>query len=314
MRGMDSRWRVEPSGWVVTGLLIASLTPCAGCGVLRRYAESRQLSAARRLSMQGMAALHQDRIEDAGDLFARALAISSSDERAHWGHAEVLWRDHDHAQALREMEVAVELSGHQPELAVRLGQMYLEAGDLYAAGTQARTALQGDRQLASAWQLAGDVWLREGKIDDALKSYHRALALQPEFQAVQLSIAEAYYRSGRCDRMLATLDRLQEQMPGDACPAHVHFLRGLALVGLDRPDAAAEGFRMACELRPDDVELWHQLAAAELAAGDLAEARYAAESALRLEPSHEASRVVLLAVVSAEGRVIAGANEKNSTL
>jgi tetratricopeptide (TPR) repeat protein len=239
-------------------VLAAIATP--GCRVIRGHAEARQLSAARRLSLQGMAALEHDRLQEAAKLFEQALATSSADERAHWGTAEVLWRSGKSAEGLKHMQRAVQLSGRQPELATRLGQMYLQSNRIEEAIAQVDDAIASDASQPIAWQLRGDIASRQANYHDALAAYHRALSLQPEFIEVQLSLAEVYQAMGKSDRMLATLDRLREQLPKDSCPLHLHLLRSIALRDLGRLDAACVCMEEASRMRPNDARLLEQLA------------------------------------------------------
>ncbi len=104
-----------------------------------------------------------------------ALRRCPNDERAQWGYAEVLWeRDHQ-AEAVEHMTKAVALSGSNPDLLVRLGQMHLELGDFTRAGENADAALRSRRADPTAWALKADIYRGVGRTEEAIDCYQRAM-------------------------------------------------------------------------------------------------------------------------------------------
>ena len=114
--------------------------------------------------------------------------------------------------------------GGDPELLVRLGEMNLARGDLDAAEMRAEAAIKNQRQLASAWALRGDVQKERGRMDEALLSYHRALAYQEQYPRVQIAIAEVYRYQDRPQRALSTLDHLFDRYAPGTVPSEVELL------------------------------------------------------------------------------------------
>lgn len=271
---------------LLLSILATVITASTGCRAIARHTQSHQSVVARRLSRQGLEAMHAERWEQAGELFAGALELSRTDDRALRGYAETLWHRGQREEAVRHMEEAASLSGDDPEVAVRLGRMYLELGRVEEARRQSDLALKTARNHPAAWALRGEVLTAEGEPDAALAALHRALAFQPDYPAVQVAIAELYARQGRYDRLLATLDRLQDRVADDGCPVQVHALRGLAMQRLGRPDEACRCYAAAAASGPDDPGLLCQWAEAELACGDAVAARMALGRALRIRPDH----------------------------
>ena len=193
-------------------LLIAMVAVAvSGCRAIRRFGDSRQTIAARRLSGQGFQAMHDGQWEIAESLFTDALDVSKTDDRAHWGLAEAFWNRNDHERAIEHMEHAVRLSAGDPKFVQRLGRMYLELGRLAEADSHSLWALELNRDSAPAWALRGDCLKAASETDDALAAYHRALAIQPDYPDVQLQAAELYLAEHPFDRVPATLDRLQDR-------------------------------------------------------------------------------------------------------
>lgn len=277
---IGSPWRTAAWCVLVLALIVSSL----GCRAIRARSESRQSIAARRLTRQGLEAMHNGRWEVAEDLFAGALDLNGSDDRANWGMAETLWRRHEREQAVTYMESAVRLSGSHPELLVRLGRMQFELGNLEDAERQCAEALPVGRDLPDTWALHGDCLRCRGEGEAALAAYHRALALQPDFPEVQIQAAELYRQQGRYDRLLATLDRLRDSTGDAACPTRAHMLRGIAMRQLGRPDEAAQCFAMAARQTPGDPNVHLQIASLSLETNDFKTARLATRKALELDP------------------------------
>ncbi|WP_164101070.1 tetratricopeptide repeat protein [Candidatus Laterigemmans baculatus] len=262
------------------------LTSSAGCRAIRKHVESRQGIAARKLSRQGLEAMHEGRWNAAEELFSGALELSKLDDRAQWGMAESLWTRGEQLDAIEHMEQAVRLSGSDPQLVVRLGRMYYEVGRFEDAAQQSEEALVSGRSLPEAWRLRGDILGKRGADDAALAAYHRALALQADYPEVQVAIADVYHRQRRYDRLLATLDRLRDNVTADASPIRAEMLRGIAMGELGRPREAAQCFAAIAERSPGDVEILLKLAEAEYQAGDLAAARHALDRVLQLDSEH----------------------------
>ncbi len=255
-----------------------------GCRAISRIGESRQSIDARRLSRQGLQAMHEGNWATAENLFSNALKLSSSDDRAHRGLAESYWQRDQKNAAIKHMEDAVRLSGNDPKLVQRLGRMYFQVGRIKDAQQQSLVALDAERYSAEVWALRGDCLNSQGNYDEALAAYHRALALQPDFPDVQIQAAEIYRVEGRYDRLLATLDRLEEGLGGIEIPVRVDMLRGIAMRQLGQPDEARRCFAAAATKDPSNADAHLQIAALELDIGDVQAARESVDVAMKIDP------------------------------
>ena len=249
---------------VALGILFVGTT---GCRAISRIGESRQSLTARKLSRQGMEAMHRGQAATAEQLFSNALEVSDSDDRAHRGLAEALWNRGQHETAIKHMEKAVELSAGDPRLVNRLGQMYLFDGRIDDAERQSEIALESERNSADIWTLRGDCLQQRGQSEAALAAYHRALALQPDFAEAKLKVAEVYLEINQYDRLLATLDRIDANLDEQAVPPRVHMLRGIAMRNLGRGELAIKHFAKATRSDPTAAEPHLQIAATEIELG-----------------------------------------------
>lgn len=263
-------------------LTMVTLAAVSGCRAIGRFGDSRQSIAARRLSGQGFQAMHDGQWEIAEKLFIDALDSSKTDDRAHWGLAESYWKRGDLELAVAHMEQAVRLSAGDPKFVQRLGRMYLELGRLQEADEHSLWALESKRGSSEAWSLRGDCLKAAGELDEALAAYHRALALQPDYPEVQIQASQIYLHQRRFDRLLATLDRLQDDLGADDAPAQVDLLQGIAMRELGRTEEARRCFARASSKDANDATPYLQLAELELAQGEISAASRSLDLAANL--------------------------------
>ncbi|MCA9119876.1 MAG: tetratricopeptide repeat protein [Planctomycetaceae bacterium] len=257
-----------------------------GCKSLQKDTISDEVIMARQMSLRGFDSLEQGELEDAEAWFANAIETNPVDERAHVQYAELLWRRDLREDAIRHLEQSVKLSGGDPNLVVRLGEMYLAQGNAPRAWQQAERAIQSNRQLPCAWALRGDVRRYEGKLDEALAEYHRSLSFEGYCPHVQLALASIYREQNRPRRALSTLNALAEHYPPDEMPQDILLEQGLALKALGRHENAAALLAQATQRGEPTTELLFHLAEAQLLAGDTTNARLALVAALAQEPTH----------------------------
>ena len=228
----------------------------------------------------------------AEEFFAKAVEVCPVDERVQSRYADALWHRGSRQEALDHMKEAVRLSGGEPELVVRLGEMHLETGDLQQASQLAERVILSGRQLAGAYRLRGDVRERQGKSDEALADYHRALGMQSQYPEVQMAIAAVYYRQGRPQRALSTLQALAGSYPSGEEPAEMLYWQGLACKALGRHEQAVVHLAQAEGRGLQSADLLYSLAEARYLAGDPAAAQLTLQRAMELEPTHpEAQRL-----------------------
>ncbi|EMI41242.1 tetratricopeptide repeat protein [Rhodopirellula sp. SWK7] len=289
------RGRVIAVSPCAVGILVGLITVMcsqSGCRGIVKFGESRQTVAARRLSRQGLKAAREGDWMIAETLFSESLDVSDSNDAAHRGLADTLWQRGRRNDAIEHLKQAVQLSAGDPKHLQRLGRMYLELGRVDEAARQCEIALQSDREWAALWALWGDCENAQGRADSALAAYHRALSLQPDYPYVQLQAAEIYHRQQRHDRLLATLDRLNEsssslmmnQTDGGIVPGRADLLRGLAMRELGRIEESNRYLVAAAQKNPTDVTARLQLAAASIAGGDPVSAQGWLAQAMQVDP------------------------------
>jgi tetratricopeptide (TPR) repeat protein len=233
-------------------------------------------------------------------LLRQALDASPDDAEARRHLAEVLWRRGAANDALSQMAAAVRLNPGDAKLATRAGEMSLGVGAAEDALARANQAIRLDPKYAKAWALRGRAFRHINQPDRAMADLQRALELAPNDSETLLDIALLYRERGQPARALAALHQLLDVYPPGEEPRTALMLEGLALIDLGRPHQATESLSAAVRRGPPNAELFYRLAYAQWSAGQFAEATAAAEQALAIDNTHEASRNLLLQLASRE--------------
>lgn len=273
---------------VAVALCLAGMTVGqAGCRGLRSWNREQGITEARQFSLRGADALQIKKFDDAETLFAEALRRCPTDERAHWGMAEVYSHKGNCQAATVHMGEASRLSGNNPDLLVRLGEMHLSIGQTELALQQAEMALLSNRQHAAAWHLRGRIHQQQERWQEAIDCFHRALMAKPNNPEVQMAVASIYQRLGRPQRALATLERISDLQSTQQQTSRVLLLKGQALAGLGQSEDAIVCLREALrQADTTDGSFYLELAQLQHDLGQIAEARISLGHALQLQPTN----------------------------
>ena len=125
-------------------------------------------------------------------------------------------------------------------------------------------------------------WLRrEGRVDEAVGHYRRALEIEPTFASAQVNLGVALQLQGRAEEAAASYRAALALEPN----ATAHHNLAMLLRGVDL-DRAIVHHTECLRLQPDSADAYNALAAAWMMKGNLSEARRLLERALELEPAH----------------------------
>ena len=275
----------------VLATIVVFTTGCATLG--RRNRSTAEITVARELSRQGVAALEAGQQQQAEELLKKSLAAAPDEAAARRYMAETLWRRGAADDAIGQIIEAVRLEPTNADLAVRAGEMYLAVGRRDAAEASAERAIRLDPTMASAWALRGRCFEKMNLPDRALADLERAVELQPDRSDLVLETATMYRRRGQNARCLTSIYHLLDTYPSGEAPQHVLVMQGQALMDLGRPQQASGAFLAAIQHGPPTADIYYSLAQSYSAAGKPTEASAAAQQALALNASHDASRQLL---------------------
>ncbi len=189
---------------------------------------------------------------------------------------------------------------HQAALCA-LGRLRLKLGLERAAEGPLQRALELYGDDAATHACLGRVYDASGRPELAFLSYGRAIELGCADAEILLDASMLAMRDDLCTRFpearlraLGWLDALCELDP--QCTS-AHYLRGIYLAALERPDEAVTALRRAVETDPACREALEQLARLYVDLGDHPRAEEMVERALEIERD-PARRVALMALVA----------------
>jgi predicted Zn-dependent protease len=177
--------------------------------------------------------------------------------------------------------------------------MALASGAREAALKRADDAIRLDPHLAGAWALRGRVYRQMNQPERAIADLQRALAFEPDNQAILLDLATMYREHGDHARCLTTIHHLHDTYSPGEEPQNTLQLEGLTLIELKRPLQASEVLYTATQRGPANADLLFCLAQARSAAGLRAEAEAALRQALVVDSGHQRSRALLAELAAA---------------
>ena len=140
---------------------------------------------------------------------------------------------------------------------LRRGESYRLRGELEAAARDFRTATTLDPTAPRPLELLGDTYFERGRDARSIETYERRLRLDPRTPRISYKLALAQYRAGDVEGAMATLT---DAVLADNRSAEVHYLMGLCLRDLDRPQDAVESFERAVTLAPVMIPAREELA------------------------------------------------------
>jgi protein O-GlcNAc transferase len=147
------------------------------------------------------------------------------------------------------------------------------------AGRHDRGQHQGE---VEAHVRLGNTLQDQGRFEEALRCFRRALQLRPAFVELHLNIGLSQQRLGQTEQAIASY-RLALAQPRVAVQAHCNL--GAVLREAGRLDESVSSFRAAVALDQNCAEALHGLGAALLAQGRVAEAIVILRRTLALDPS-----------------------------
>src|SRR4051812_26503825 len=264
MRPRERGAAVAALGWrfVFVGVfLMCVLAGETGCAILgRRSHSAAEVTAARELSRQGVAALEAGQPQQAEELLKKSLAAAPDDASARRYMAETLWRRGAGEDATSQIAEAVRLEPTNATLAVRAGEMYLAVGRREAAEASAERAIRLDPAMAGAWALRGRCFEKMNLPDRALADLERAVELAPDRSDLLLEVASIYRRRGQNTRCLTAIYHVLDSYPSGEEPQSVLVMQGQTLMDLGRPQQSIDAFQIAIRSGPPSADLYFYLA------------------------------------------------------
>jgi Flp pilus assembly protein TadD len=192
-------------------------------------------------------------------LWARALAVTSGNFRAHAGLAEVRSRQNRIDEAIAHYSEAVRLAPDEAEWHTNLGLLLVQKGEFARAAESFARAVGLRPQDAESYNNLGAMLARLGRTPEAIAAYRRALEIRPQYALARRNF-------------------------------------GLSLAAQGDVPAGIAACLDAIHQSPNEASWHYEVAVMLLSERRTAEARVHLNDTLRLDASHEGARQMLAAL------------------
>jgi tetratricopeptide (TPR) repeat protein len=172
------------------------------------------------------------------------------------------------------------------ELYLAVAQVGLENNAQAGLPVLARKIAEQKTGEAEFYRVLGDGWLNAGKPPEAIAAYEQAVQLQPKSVQALRSLAGGLIAGGQTSRADVTLKRAAEIAPADPT---TWYRYGMLDSTIGRAADAVEKIRRAIELDPSLPDLSRSLAEVLVKAGQPVQAQAALREALRTDPYDDAA-------------------------
>ncbi len=247
----------------------------------------------------GEALLSLDRLKESSRSFEAALRLSPRAPAAYYGLGQVLLRQNAAREAIRVLRMACELAPQSGAPHYALAMAYRDAGD--QESSQKRLALSENyerplppiddpvfREVESLradqyWHHSEGMRLEsEGRMDEAIESYEKAIDLDAEFVQPHVNLVAAFGRLARFEQAEIHYRRALEL---NSEIEELHNNWGAIQALRKRPREAAESFRRALEINPFSADAHLSLGSTLNTLGRTAEAVRHFQQALEYHPN-----------------------------
>jgi tetratricopeptide (TPR) repeat protein len=162
-----------------------------------------------------------------------------------------------------------------------LGNVFFRNGRMDEAIGQYQKALVIQPRYALALNNLGNVFLRNGRVDEAIEQYQKALAIQPGDADTHDNLGKALLKKGQVDEAIVHFQQALAIQPDDGA---THDYLGNGLLKKGQVDEALVHFQKALALQPDNADFHNNFGNALLGKGKLDEAITHYQKALEIRP------------------------------
>jgi tetratricopeptide (TPR) repeat protein len=185
-------------------------------------------------------------------------------------------------------------------LLLALGALTWKQCGMYAnVETLWQTTLRRNPNCWLALNNLGNIFYRQGRTDEAISYYQKALELKPDYAKAHDNLGNALQQKGKVDEAIAHYQKALQIKP-DYAEAHMNL--GSAFLQLGRVDEAIAQYQMALEFKPDYAEPWNGLGSIFFLQGRMDEAISHYQRALQLNPGFAQARYNLGVALGQNGR------------
>ena len=191
-------------------------------------------------------------------------------------------------------------SPESPRAHNNLGNVYEKQGRLNEAMQEYKKALRLNPNHEVAHNNLGFVYAKQGRLDEAIKEYNLSLSLKPNYAKVHNNIGDVYYKQGHLNEAINEF-LVAIKLNPDLSIAHYNL--GNAYEKQGQHDKAIKEYKLALTYKPDYTEVHYNLGNVYLDQGHLNEAIEEFQIALKLNPDYVKAHYNLGYAYGKQGRL-----------
>ncbi|MGJ4888786.1 sulfotransferase [Bradyrhizobium sp. HKCCYLRH3099] len=229
----------------------------------------------------GMICTTANRLDEAKELFERAVAVNDKSAEAHGSIGAVEASAGRYDVAVQHYETALALSPSHPGILYAFAMVRQSQGLVDEAMALLRRAIDNKPQHLDAHFALGNLLYTAGKDIEAARHYLKVLDVSPEHAETHNNIANVLLRQGHRERAVEHYQRAIASRP-DYADAYGNL--GNAFLELNRLEESIEQNLLAIKIKPERFGSYNNLGVAYQALGRFEEATAAFAKALELAP------------------------------
>ena len=235
--------------------------------------------------------------------FSHVVALNPEARDAHLNLGSALFEAGRMEEGLATSRIAVEQRPESAGALANVGRALVHFERFTEAEEHLRRALELDPRSTTAHQNLAEALRKQGRHLEAVESYRAVLELDAGFALAYAGLGTALFEARRYSEALAALEQALALQPELAERAALRLFTGRAARELGRFDAAANHFRRAAELDPDNVEPLLDLAGVQRMRQRDREAEALLARARELRPRDPAALHTIAEALRTQGRV-----------
>ena len=262
-------------------------------------------------AFQSALALHQaGRLPQAEAIYRQILQVAPNHPDALHFLGAIAHHDGNNQAAVEFIRRAISVNP-SPSMHYNLGNALQAQGKLDEAVEHYRKALALKPDYAEAHTNLGNALQAQGHLAAAAESYRRALALKPDLAVTHYNLGNVLQAQGKLGEAVGSYRKALALKPDYA---EAHYNQGNALQAQGKIDEAVASYRKALAFRPDYAEAHNNLGNVLRKKGLLDEAIGHYRKALALKPDYADAHVSLAVVYIDSGQFEAARAELSKAL